>query len=142
MNHVTRSLSSNDISIFSPEISKFCYMKKYRYRLHIDTSFVVLLTYFESLKISLMNMVAILMMSAKIATLGLLKITIFWNEGYDVIIYVHDVTNQILSRELYCRWAHVTGKFGNSSVYMRKVIITSILWEFDQKNHFFKGWFQ
>ena len=77
MNHVTRSLSSNDISIFSPEISKFCYMKKYRYRLHIDTSFVVLLTYFESLKISLMNMVAILMMSAKIATLGLLKITVF-----------------------------------------------------------------
>ena len=52
-------------------------MKKYRYRLHIDTSFVVLLTYFESLRISLMNMVAILMMSAKIATLGLLKITIF-----------------------------------------------------------------
>ena len=77
MNHVTRHLSSADINIFSPEISKFCYMKKYRYRLHIDTSFVVLLTYFESLKISLMNMVAILIMSAKIATLGLLKITVF-----------------------------------------------------------------
>ena len=28
MNHVTYSLSSADISIFSPEISKFCYMKK------------------------------------------------------------------------------------------------------------------
>ena len=26
-----------DISIFSPEISKFCYIKKYRYRLHFDT---------------------------------------------------------------------------------------------------------
>ena len=26
-----------DISIFSPEIRKFCYIKKYRYRLHIDT---------------------------------------------------------------------------------------------------------
>ena len=74
---MTRSLSSTDISIFSPEISKFCYMKKYRYRLHIDTSFVVLLTYFKSLKISLMNMVAILMISAKIAILGLLKITVF-----------------------------------------------------------------
>ena len=60
-------------------------MKKYRYRLHIDTSFVVLLTYFESLKISLMNMVAILMMSAKIATLGLLKITVFKKKGYGVI---------------------------------------------------------
>ena len=47
-------------------------------------------------------MVAILMMSAKMATLGLLKIKIFWNKGYDVIIYVHDVTNQILSRESNC----------------------------------------
>ena len=30
-------------------------------------------------------MVAILMMSAKLATPGLLKIKSFWNEGYDVI---------------------------------------------------------
>ena len=37
MNHVTNSLSSADISIFSSEISKFCYIKKYRYRLHFDT---------------------------------------------------------------------------------------------------------
>ena len=37
MNHVTRPVSSADISIFSPEISKFCYIKKYRYRLHFDT---------------------------------------------------------------------------------------------------------
>ena len=29
-------LSSADISIFSPEISKFCYIKKYRYRLDFD----------------------------------------------------------------------------------------------------------
>ena len=42
-------------------------------------------------------MVKILMMSAKIATLGLLKIKVFWNEGYDVVISVHDVTNKILS---------------------------------------------
>ena len=33
MNHVTHPLSSADIIIFSPEISKFCYMKKYRKRL-------------------------------------------------------------------------------------------------------------
>ena len=26
-----------DVSIFSPEISKFCYLKKYRYRLYFDT---------------------------------------------------------------------------------------------------------
>ena len=32
-----KPLISADISIFSPEISKFCYIKKYRYRLHFDT---------------------------------------------------------------------------------------------------------
>ena len=30
-------------------------------------------------------------------------------------------------------------KFGNSSISMREFIITSILWGFDQKNHFFRG---
>ena len=30
-------------------------------------------------------MVAILMISAKLATLGLFKIKVFWNNGYDVI---------------------------------------------------------
>ena len=43
------------------------------------------------------------------ATLSLLKITVFWKKGYGVIIFVHDVTNQIL------------------------------LQGFDQKNHFFEG---
>ena len=37
MNHVTNSLRSADISIFSPEISKFCYIKKFKYTLHFDT---------------------------------------------------------------------------------------------------------
>ena len=36
------------------------------------------------------------MMSAKIATLGLLKITVSGNKGDDVIITVHDVTNKVL----------------------------------------------
>ena len=44
-------------------------------------------------------MVTILMMSAKITTPGPLKIRVFWNNGYDVIIFVHDVTNKILSRD-------------------------------------------
>ena len=42
------------------------------------------------------------MMSAKLAALGLLRIKLFQNKGYDVIIYVHVVTstmNQIISRE-------------------------------------------
>ena len=33
---------------------------------------------------------------AKMATLGLLKIKVFWNKDYDVMIYVHDVTTKIL----------------------------------------------
>ena len=40
------------------------------------------------------------MMSAKLATLNLLKIKIFRNKGYDVINSVYDVTNKILSRDL------------------------------------------
>ena len=44
-------------------------------------------------------MIAIFMISAKLATLGLLKIKIFWNKGYDVMISLHDVINNILSRE-------------------------------------------
>ena len=40
-----------------------------------------------------------LMMSAKLATLSLLKLKVFWNKGYDDIISVYDVTNEILSRD-------------------------------------------
>ena len=36
------------------------------------------------------------MMSAKIATPGLLKITVFWNKGYDLIILVDDVIEKFL----------------------------------------------
>ena len=43
-------------------------------------------------------MVTILMMTAKIATVGVLKIIVFWNKGYDVIICIHDVTNILLLR--------------------------------------------
>ena len=38
------------------------------------------------------------MISAKLATLGFLKINVFRNKIYDVIISVHEVTNKILSR--------------------------------------------
>ena len=37
MNHLIHPSSSVDISIFSLEISKFCYIKKYGYRLHFVT---------------------------------------------------------------------------------------------------------
>ena len=73
MNHVTHPLSSADISIFSPKISKFCYIKKSTYILDFDTWFLFSLTLLESLVIVLINMVTILMISAKITTPGLLK---------------------------------------------------------------------
>ena len=44
-------------------------------------------------------MVTILMISAKMVTLGLLKIKVFENKGYDVITSVHDFTNKILLRD-------------------------------------------
>ena len=43
-------------------------------------------------------MVTMSMMSAKMATQGFLKIKSLSSKGYDVIIYVHDFTNKILSR--------------------------------------------
>ena len=73
-------------------------------------------------------MVEILIMSAKLATLGLFKIKIFWNKGQDVIISVHEVTNKGLSRDSnYIVDVVMWSKFGNSSISLREVIITSIL---------------
>ena len=128
INRVTHPLSSADIRIFSPEISKFCYIKKYSYRLEFDRWFLILLTFLESLVIVLINMVTILMMSAEITTPGLLKIRVFWSKGYDVIILEHDVSNKILSRDSnYIIDVILWPKFGNCSIAMRKVIIISIL---------------
>ena len=76
----------------------------------------------------LVNMVIILMMSTKKATLALLKIKVFWNKGYDVIICVYDDAIKILSRKTnYIVDVVMWPKFGNSSISMREVIITSIL---------------
>ena len=62
------------------------------------------------------------MMSAKLATVGLLKIKAFWNKGYDVITFVWDVTSKILSRDSnYIVDAVKWPKFGNSSISMREV---------------------
>ena len=68
------------------------------------------------------------MISAELANLGFLKIKVIWNEKYDVISSVHDVINKILSRDSN----HIVDvvmwpKFGNSSISMREVTITSIL---------------
>ena len=67
-------------------------------------------------------------MPAKMATPDLLKITVFWNKGYDVIIYVHDVTSKILSRDSnFIVDVVMWPKLGNSNIFMREIIIISIL---------------
>ena len=69
-------------------------------------------------------MVALLMMSAKLATLGFLKIKVFLNKVYDVIISVQDVTKRFLSRDShYIVYLVMWPKFGNSGISMREVII-------------------
>ena len=80
-------------------------------------------------------MVTILMISAKMATQGLVKLKVFWNKDYYVIISVHDVTNKTLSHDShYIVDVLMWPKFGNSSISMREVITTSIL------QGFFEGW--
>ena len=128
INHVTLHLISADISIFSPEISKFFCIKKHRYRLDFDTQFLIFKSFLESLIIVLINIVAILMMSSKMASPGLLKLKIFWNKGYDVINPVHDVTTKFLScYSNYIVDVVIWSKFGNCNISIKKVIITSIL---------------
>ena len=73
-------------------------------------------------------MVTILMMPAKMATLGVLKIKVFWNKGYDITFFVHDVSKKILSLDSnYIVDGVLWAKFGNCSISMRQVTITSIL---------------
>ena len=62
-------------------------------------------------------MVAIFMISAKLAILSLLRITLFWKKGYDVIISDHDATKKDLSRD----------SIYTVNVVKREVIINSIL---------------
>ena len=53
---------------------------------------------------------------------------VFWNKGYEVIISFHDTTNKISSRDSnYILDVAMWPKFGNSSMSMREVVITSIL---------------
>ena len=68
------------------------------------------------------------MMWPKMANSGLLKINVFWNRGYDIISSIHEVTNKVLSRDSnYVVDAVTRPKFGNSSISMKEVILTSIL---------------
>ena len=92
-----------DISNFSSKISKFCYIRKYRYRLHFGTSFLILLNLLFVFEDFLINMVTILMMSAKLAQFCqhnfVSTILMMSAKGYDVMTPDYDVTNKILSRD-------------------------------------------
>ena len=119
-------------------IQNFSYIRKNRQKLFLY--FLIPLTFMKPLNIFLINMIAILMMSKKIVTPSLLKIKVFWNKDYDVIISDYDVISKILSHysdsivDLFM-WP----KFGNSSISIREVIMITILYNFDQRNPFFRG---
>ena len=68
------------------------------------------------------------MMTPNIVTVDFHKINVFWNQGYDIIISVHGVTNKVLPRELnYVLDVLMWPKFDNSSISMTEVIIALIL---------------
>ena len=68
------------------------------------------------------------MISAKMATQGLLKTTVFWNKSYDVILPIDDTTNKILLRDSnYIVDVFMWPKFGYSSNSMREIITNSVL---------------
>ena len=80
------------------------------------------------------------MMSAKMATPGLLKITVSWSKGYDIKIPVNDVTNKILSHySNYIVDMFMWPKSGNSSICLREVTTTSFYKDLTTKTTFLKG---
>ena len=62
------------------------------------------------------------MMSAKLETLGHLKMKVLRNEGYDVILFTNEISNKVLSRDSdHIVNAVMWPKFGKSSIPMREV---------------------
>ena len=73
-------------------------------------------------------MVKILMMPAKLAAPALFKTKVFLDKSYYVIYSVYDVTDKILSHDSnYIIDVVMWPKFGNYSICIWEVIITSIL---------------
>ena len=67
-------------------------------------------------------MIAILMISPD-WLLGLLKINLFQNKGYNVIIFVHDVIKKNLSRDSnYITDVVMRPKFGNFSISTTSIL--------------------
>ena len=121
LNHVKHPISSVNISFFSPAalvISR-----------DIDIDCILINSFqffklFVGLYRFLIIIVAILVLSAKLAILALLKIKVFWNKNYDLEILVHEVIKKILLRcSSYnvdvLMWINCV----NFSIFMREVII-------------------
>ena len=131
MNHVTHPLGTADISFFFTGNLQLL-LHQQIWIMDIDCilvhNFYFFWPFFESLKFVLINMVAILIMSAKLGTLSFLKIKVFWNKSSDVIISVHDITSKILSHSSnYIVDVVMWSKFVHSNISMRRVITTAIL---------------
>ena len=81
------------------------------------------------------------MMSANMASPGLLKITVFWSKEYDIIISADDVTNKILSRDsnytvdVSCDQSLVTAAF-----LWEKLSQHQFYKDLTRKTAFFEGW--
>ena len=90
-----RPLSYADISTFN--LKKLLCQKKVK--ISFLNSICDFFTFIEILKIILINVLAIVMIKAKLVDLGLFKITIFLKK-HDIIISAFDTTNNILSRDL------------------------------------------
>ena len=61
-------------------------------------------------------------------TLGLFKIKVLLNKGYNVIICVYNVTYKVLLCDsIYVVYVVMQPKFGNSSTSMKEVIKTTFL---------------
>ena len=84
-------------------------------------------------------MVAISIMSAKSTTLSL---KVFWNKCFDAIIFVNNITSKIFSNDSsYAVVVAMSIKFGNSSISMREVVITSIYKYLARKINYLRGAF-
>ena len=120
INHVTHLLSSASISIFSLQISNFHYIRKYRYTSNFNTWFLILFTFFESLKVFLINMFAVLITSSKMATLGLLKEKVFWSKV---------MTSKFLSKMSPKKLYHVTQIILQMWSFDESFVTTAFLWD-------------
>ena len=76
-NHLTHPLSSADISIFHQKSAFFIISRNTNIDCILIHNLYLFLIFLESLKVVLINMLTILMISAKLATLGFLKSKLF-----------------------------------------------------------------